>query len=266
MIYSQLARTKRNDFHAAPFVYRRGGFDDWFGHSGLSATTLELVKQVVYQRGAALCVSDLPELSVRITDRAERRRLIKTLSRSSALLMKLRVRPDSDPEALTGYWAQGWHVKDIGPLLESLTRVTNSVTIDVLHLLPPFARKRVNSYPTPLAPGQRAPDCYWTAFNFFNDPPEDRYFDDNLWRRELQEDYQVVEQPTFGDLVFLTRPDGVPIHCAVFVADDVVFTKNGANLRQPWKLMKLEDMLARYPEDFPLRVAFFHAKKRGVPR
>ena len=100
-IYAQLARSKRNDFHASPFVYRTGGFDDWFGQSGLSDATLSLVRRVVYQRGAALCVSDLPELSARVTDRAERRRLIKTLSRSAALLMKLRVRPDSDTDALT---------------------------------------------------------------------------------------------------------------------------------------------------------------------
>ncbi len=262
-IYSRLAQSKRNDYHAAPFAYRHGGLDDWLGNSGLSEATRELVKRVVYQRGAALCVSDLPELSRRIVDPTERRRLIKALSRASALLMKVRVRPDTDTRALTAYWGQGWHVKDIGPLLESLTKVTNSISIDVVHLLPPFARKRVNSYPTPLAPGQRAPDCYWSAFNFCNDPPDDRYFDDSVWRRELQEKYQLVEQPTFGDLVFLTRPDGVPIHCAVFIADDVVFTKNGANPRQPWKLMKLEDMLARYPENYPLNMAFFHLRQPG---
>lgn len=259
-IYSWLARSKRNDYHAAPFVFRHGGLEEWLQDSGLSAATLALVKRVVYERGTALCVSDLPELSRHISDRAELLRLIKTLSRSATLIMKLRVQPDSDTRALTDYWAQGWHVKDIGPLLDSLTKVTNGITIDVVHLLPPFARKRMNSYPTPLAAGEKPPDCYWSAFNFFNDPPGDRYFDDNIWRRELQDKYQLVEQPTFGDLVFLTRPDGVPIHCAVFVADDVVFTKNGLNLRQPWKLMKLEDMLARYPENYPLRVAYFHLK------
>jgi len=259
-IYAWLARSKRNDYHAAPFVFRHGGLADWLKDSGLSEATLALVRRVVYERGAALCVSDLPELSRHISDRAELRRLIKTLSRSAALLMRVRVQPDTDTRALTDYWGQGWHAKDIGPLLDSLTKVTNGITIDVVHLLPPFARKRMNSYPTPLGPGEKAPDCYWSAFNFFNDPPDDRYFDDSLWRRELQEKYQLVEQPSLGDLVFLTRPDGVPIHCAVFVADDVVFTKNGANLRQPWKLMKLEDMLARYPENYPLRVAYFHLK------
>jgi hypothetical protein len=51
--------------------------------------------------------------------------------------------------------------------------------------------------------------------------------------------------------------------CPVFIADDVVFTKNGANLQQPWKLMKMEDLLARYPEDYPLRVAMFRLKVQG---
>jgi hypothetical protein len=259
-LYAELAHNPQNNLHAWPFVYRSGGFAEWFGNSGLSAQSLGLIQQVIYHRGTALCVSDLPELCARIPDRAERLRLIKTLSRTASLLMKVRLRPDTDVAALTAYWGRGWHMKDIEPLLASLTKVPGGITLDVAHLLPPFARKRLNSYPTPLEPGQRAPDCYWTAWNFFRDPPDDRYFDDTIWRQELQENCQLVELPTFGDLVFLTRPDGVPIHCAVFIADDVVFTKNGANLRQPWKLMKMEDLLARYPEDFPLRVAVFRPK------
>lgn len=259
-LYSALAHSRRNDLQVWPYVYRQGGFADWFNNSGLSNATIALVQQVVYPRGAALCVSDAPELLARIPDPAERQRLIKTLSRSSTLLMKLRVRPDSDVKALTAYWGRGWHVKDIEPLLESLTQVPGGITIDVAHLLPPFARKRLNSYPVPLEPGQRAPDCYWSAWNFFRDPPDDRYFDDAIWRQELQQNCQQVEQPTFGDLIFLTRPDGIPIHCAVYIADDVVFTKNGANPRQPWKLMKMEDLLARYPEDYEVRLAAFRPK------
>jgi len=262
-LYAGLARSPQNDLHVSPFVYRQGGFDDWFGNSGLSAPTIALVKQVVYQRGVALCVSDVPEVMARISDADERLRLIKTLARSSALLMKIRIRPDSDAKALTAYWGRGWHAKDIEPLVASLTKVPGSISLDIAHLLPPFARKRLNAYPTPPAAGERFPDCYWSAWNFFHDPPEDRYFDDAIWRQELQQNCTLVEQPAFGDLVFLTRPDGIPIHCAVFIADDVVFTKNGANLRQPWKLMKMEDMLARYPEDVPLRVAVFRPKSPG---
>jgi hypothetical protein len=259
-LYSRLARNQRNDLQVWPYVYRQGTFAEWFGHSGLSNSTIALVQQVIYQRGTSLCVSDAPELCTRITDAGERQRLVKTLARTSSLLMKVRVRPDSDVKALTAYWGRGWRAKDIEPLFVSLTKVPGGITLDVAHLLPVFARKRLNSYPPPPGPGQRAPDGYWTAWNFFREPPDDRYYYDTIWRRELQQDYARVTQPGFGDLVFLTRPDGIPIQSAVFIADDVVFTKNGTNIRQPWQLMKLEDLQARYPEDYPLQVAIFRPK------
>lgn len=179
-LYAVLARSAQNNLHSWPFAFRPGGFAEWFEHSDLSPATIDLVKKVCYERGAALCVSDAPELCLRITDPAERHRLIKTLSRSTSLLMKLRVRPGTDISALASYWGRGWHVKDIEPLLGSLTKVPGGMTLDIAHLLPPFARKRLNCFPTPLEPGQRAPDCYWTAWNFFNDPPDDRYFDDAI--------------------------------------------------------------------------------------
>jgi hypothetical protein len=263
-IYSVLARSERNDLQCWPFTFRDGGLDDWFGQSGIADATVALLKRMAYTRGPSLCFSDLPVLFSQVTDPRERQRVVKALSRHSTVLMKLRVYPDSDFKALTAYWGRGRRTKDLGPFLESLTKIPGGITVDLAHLLPPFARKRLNSYPPPAAPGQHAPDCYWTAWNFFTDPPDDRYFDDTLWRQELQDHCQVVEQPVLGDLVFLTRPDGVPIHCAVFVADDVVFTKNGANERQPWILMKLEDMLARYPADYPKRVTYFRNTKLGL--
>ena len=36
------------------------------------------------------------------------------------------------------------------------------------------------------------------------------------------------------------------MHVAVYVADDIVFTKNGFHYTQPWILMHLKDMLETY--------------------
>ena len=57
------------------------------------------------------------------------------------------------------------------------------------------------------------------------------------------------------------RGDNLPIHAAVYIADDVVFTKNGGNDRQPWMLMKWDDLLARYPQNDPIRPVIFHRKQ-----
>jgi hypothetical protein len=201
---------------------------------------------------------------MQVPDETEHRAITKALSRRTGLLVKLRVRPDSDLEALTKYWAPGGRAKDVGALLESLTKVSGGTTIDISHLLPGFARMRLNTFPKPPAtPEEIQPDCYWTAMNFFKNPPDAPYVNDAVWRQELAENYTQAEHPTFGDLLFLVQADGVPQHAAVFIADDVVFTKNGGNQRQPWLLMKVEDMLARYPSSQPLTLVVFKPKNRG---
>lgn len=260
-IYSVLARSQQNEFQCWPFTFRDGGLDDWFGHSGLSAATVASLEKMTYERGASLCFSDLAVLFAQVTDPVERRRVIKALSRHSTVLMKLRVHPDSDFKVLSAYWGRGRRTKDLEPFLESLTKVPGGITVDLAHLLPPFARKCLNTFPLPAVQGEPQPDCYWTAFNFLKETAADRYYDEALWRKELERDFTIVTDPKLGDLVFLVRPDGVPVHCAAYVADDVVFTKNGANERQPWILMKLEDMIARYPADYPLRITIFRTTK-----
>ncbi len=265
-IYSVLAEDPHNDFQFWPFTFRMGGFDDWFGDAKLSPATTALVKKLMYQRGDSLCFSDLPEIFPAIPDVSERRRLVKTLSRNASLLMRLKIKPDTDIDALTSYWASRGRKKDIRPLLDSLTDVHGGIGVDVAHLLPPFARKRLNTYPSPTGTNSDSfADCFWSALNFFNDPPDERYRNDAIWRKEIQEDYAVVPQATYGDLIFFLRPDGSPLHCAVYIADDVVFTKNGGNYRQPWILMKMEDLLARYPEPYAVRTVIYHPKTPDKP-
>jgi hypothetical protein len=262
-IYSVLAESEANPGHVWPATFRNGGFDEWFRDSGLPEATVATIRRLTYSRGASLCFADVPELFNRLGSRSERLLLMKTLSRQSTLLMKLRIKPDTDVAALTAYWSRGGRAKDVGPLLESLRKVPGGATVDVAHLMPPFARKRLNTYPFPPTDDKTPlPDCFWTVMNFFNEPPDDRHHNDDLWRKELEEDYSVVAEATFGDLVFFLRSDGTPMHAAVHIADDVVFTKNGGSLNQPWILMKLEDMLAKYPTIAPMRMVIFHSNKR----
>ena len=261
-IYTALASSERNEYQFWPFKFRNGGFDDWFAESGLSEGTLALLRQLAYTRGTTLCFSDYSLVMSRIGSMQERRRFMKTLGRTSALLMKLCIRPDSDTRALADYWAKGWRAKDIQTLLESLTRVEGSISVDVAHLLPPFARKRLNTFPPPSSSPTFVPlNCFWTAFNFFNDPPDDKYLDNGVWKDELEREYTRVTEPAFGDLVFLVRADGAPVHSAVYIADDVVFTKNGFAGRQPWILMKWDDMIAGFPASQSLSVMIFHPSR-----
>ena len=63
--------------------------------------------------------------------------------------------------------------------------------------------------------------------------------------------------------MILTTPDGAPIHAAVYLADDIYFTKNGVNLIQPWILTHFDDLLEEYNVRHPisgLRVYYFRRK------
>lgn len=265
-IYALLAETPENDYQVWPFTFRVGGFTEWFRNSHISPETVALIQRLTYQRGAALCFSDLPELFTRIPDATERQYTARALTRRTGLLMKLHIRTDSDIAALTDYWSKGGRSKDVAPLLESLQKIPGGGTIDIAHLLPAFARMRLNTFPAPPTGKETVddlPDCYWTAMNFFKPQPDPVYQDDAIWRKDLEDNYEPIDQASaLGDLIFLVKPDGVPYHAAVFIGDDVVFTKNGTNFRQPWLIMKMEDMVARYPTSYPLQTAVFRHKPR----
>jgi len=132
-------------------------------------------------------------------------------------------------------------------------------------LIPQFARMRLYTYPFPSEdPVVLRQDCYWTAMNFFNAVPDDRFINPAYTKQVLMADYYPVQSElTFGDVVFLFDSKGQVLHSAVYLADDVVFTKNGAHYNEPWTLMKLEDMLAYYPSDEPLRINAYRLKKNS---
>lgn len=262
-IYAALAESGGNPLHEMPLSFRRDGRDEWFYKSGLSAPTIALTKSLLYQRGNAWCLSDWPLLLRYIESPAERRRLLKTTSRQSTLLVRLRVQPDSDVEPLAGYWGRGGRLKDIRPLLQSLALVPDGVSLDVVHLLPRFLRARIYTYPFPTESSVKpAPNCFWTSMNFFaNEGPDDKFHDPEQMKRVLEDDYFPVEDNyLLGDVLLLSKPSGTLVHAAVFVADDVVITKNGAYHTQPWMFARMDDLAASYPSTTPLKLRGYRRK------
>jgi hypothetical protein len=95
--------------------------------------------------------------------------------------------------------------------------------------------------------GGRYPDCHWTSLNFFNYRPEERLFDTDGAGMYVREQCEPGTGPyRFGDILFFTTAAGQAIHSCVYLADDFVFTKNGANVISPWLIMKLSDVIDRY--------------------
>ena len=90
-------------------------------------------------------------------------------------------------------------------------------------------------------------DCHWTSFNFFSNEADDRFCNDAEVVRTLNEDYErIFSNLQLGDLVMYFVGDRT-IHSCVYLADDIVFTKNGNTSSRPWMFMHLDNMKSYYP-------------------
>lgn len=255
VIYTALGAFPQNNAQAEPYRFTVSSRDEWFKDSGLKAETIAKVERLLYQRGNSLLFSDQALLIPELKSLEESTRLLKTLARKSTLMLKLRISPDTDIEALERYWSFPGS-KDIGPLLNSIKRLGTSTTVDIVHLLPRFARARLYTYPSPDEPGSMSyMDCHWTVLNFFNQEPDPRYQDIDQVALAFRTNYHpVTGRPRYGDIYLFTQPNGDVIHSCVYIADNIVFTKNGAAPSSPWILMNYEDVVAFYPSSQPLDI------------
>jgi hypothetical protein len=246
-IYGVLQRNPRNVNYYLPVYVATARFEQWLDETGLPEDKQELIRKLAYPRGEAMCLSDFQAVQARCTP--EQAKLFgQAVTRETTLLMKLRVTPDSDLEALERYWGRGGRMKAMGPLLRSLAHVPGGATVSVSFFFPEFARMRLYTCPDPETdPTALRQDCFWTSMNFMKEEPDNRYLVAGSARHGLMDDFTEVKNNwAFGDLVVLTGEAGKPVHMCVYVADNVVFTKNGADPHRPWVLMKLPEMLLRY--------------------
>ena len=119
--------------------------------------------------------------------------------------------------------------------------------MSLLYVLPQFARQRINTFPLLTMSGATKMNCHWSTFNFFKETPDDRFADIDYLNKYLVENYFQIATPTaYGDVVLLLDGKNNLVHSAIHIADDIVFTKNGATYEQPWALMHLKDVMHIY--------------------
>lgn len=247
-LYLALARSDRNMPHHQPWSCRTEDFERALVASGLTEESQTAIRQVAYVRGRRTFVSDSFTILNRVLEREEKLRITRLLSSASTYLVKIRVTKDTDIDSLVSYWGGRGRRKDLRPMLESLAALPAGGTLDIAHLLPAFGRQRIYIYPHPAqaVDGVRR-DCHWTSLNFFSLIPDDRFGNSEEAQRYIVEHYYGIgETPQFGDLVFFSLPTGEIIHSCVYLAANLVFTKNGDSIRQPWSIMDLDDVTDLY--------------------
>ena len=263
-IYTVLRRSAQNPLYFHPFHIAAAKFENWVKTSGLSEEKQDLLRRLAYTEGITTYLSDFEVIEGRCS-MEERKLFAKNISRNEALIMRLRVSPDSDVDTLVRYWGRGGRMKAMRPLLESLAHVQGGAAIAVSYFFPEFARMRVHTYPDPSTdPTAVRQDCFWTAMNFFNEEPDNRFLQADVIRKTLQSDYfQIATNWAFGDVIVVLENGQDATHMCTYIADNVVFTKNGVDPLEPWLLMKIPDMLVRY-QNGSKPVTLLAYRKKGL--
>ncbi|MCF3651101.1 hypothetical protein [Synoicihabitans lomoniglobus] len=270
-IYDWLATFDINQVHVWPFVLPA---TDVIERAQLSPRLRDGIDRLAYERANRRCLAD-PDLLVSLAWSAEELQSLKRLL-CYAYTLTVELLRDSAvgrPDVID-YWSQApadstptwWHALERSPELES---------IDIAHFLPTLPQSLLNTFPD----GKHCPidaNCFWISLNFFRRETNDLllpYAHDNDQSAEeaaaeLTRYYDQVEAPyRFGDVLSFTVTTNATTelaHMVVYLADDIVLTKNGAGHMSPFILARLEDVARDYAGARALHVQG-HRPRPGSP-
>jgi hypothetical protein len=261
-LYLSLTQDRSNIYAVNPYRLAKSDFEEWEQGQEFSAQTLKEIKGLAYERGGLLLFSDYPTVLRRLPTEHQRLRLAQVLSRESAVLVRVCIRAETDVDKLLGYWQRGAHLKDARPLLESVKRLSGGTTVGISLFLPYAIREKLNTFPLPERPGDPVFNCHWSTMNFFNETPDNSLADPAAMLAVLGRDYYPIAQPSiYGDIMLIRNSANEVLHSALFLAEDVVYTKNGKTMAQPWVLTRIRSVIEEYTYNYPPKVEYYRDKR-----
>jgi len=260
-IYSVLSTSPENPYHWVPFRFAAADFESLLVRSRLPGEKIEAIRRLVYKKADSICFADVPLLRHILTSE-EMKRILRILYHAPTFVLQLRFHPNMDMDRLVRYWGQCGRAQAIGPFLVGAAKACGPAGLSVTSLLPGFAATRLYTFPDPTRdPAKFQKQGLWTALNFFKEQPDDRYLEDDYALQALKAGFAVTGRaPSYGDLIALTSPSGEVVHASAYIADQVVFTRNGADALQPWVLMSIPELMARFGANEPVRLVVYGRK------
>lgn len=247
-LYRTLARWPENGYHAEPeFIYGES-VKEWLAGIDVSQEVVEFIEKTSYATVSARLFADTPAALALASSEKERISILRAFSRTPTLVAKVRIK-EGNPQELRDYWNKGTRFKDTSTFLNSMLRYDDFEKIDLVHLLPAEVRKILYTFPRPSQTRSGyLPDCHWSSLNFFNTQPIERLSDPPQATAYTLENFERVSPPyELGDVLFFTDLNtGDAYHSCAYIADDIVFTKNGRSPLQPWVLMNVNKVKDLY--------------------
>lgn len=261
-LYAELAKYPANEYQRDPVFILGGDVDDWLSSAPLTPQQQELFRRLLWHRAGALAFSDIQALLNLCRGPDDVRNVFRAVTRVRSLIVELRLPLQTDTKAFLDYWTAGQTDAPRLTFLNAIVQRRSHQTVDITHFLPSLMRQRAYTFPEmELGLKGRFPDCHWTSLNFFNLVPKDYFLDTRLAAAHLIENYNPVDGPyRFGDvLCFLDKGEG--LHTCVYIADDIVMTKNGDSILAPWALMQIKDVDAIYRRSASTRIRGYRLKR-----
>lgn len=259
-----MAGLHANEHLDSPLFFSAKIIQSIYADGQLPPEDLACLKQLVYQDGEITILANYQILMEKIPTVQRRVAMARALSRQSAVLAGLAIKPDTDIEKIAAYWSHldGVRFNDIRPMLEALNRLPEGGDLRLFWLLPKFARDRLYTFPLPSQPGDPYMDCNWTTYNFLTEATTGKLANSTNLVDFLNQDYYAVQTPSVcGDILLVMNEDQTQIlHSAVYLADDLVFTKNGGGINQPWMIMHIPDLVDIYHGTKPVKVIYMREK------
>ncbi len=254
-LYEELGRFTQNDAQFAPFRFSGDPDQEWLLDGQLLPEVKELAESLMYRHGKARMFSDLTLVLNRFPSPAVSSNLFVELSREATLLARVRLAPEDDVDELAKYWGLPDRQAEVRTLMKTMKFSEVLRDVSVTLLLPRFAKDHLYRYSRPEDPS--FPSCHYTSMNFFNDKPDLRFTNLVESAQVLARDYVVVTNNfQLGDVILFMRNGHEAIHSCNYIADRIVFTRNGGSWAQPWMLTTLDALVDfySYPEPIKLRV------------
>ena len=248
-LYTEISKFSQNDYYSDPVFILSGDIEEWLMEATLNTKQKDVVRQLVWHRGEALVFSNVGILLSYAQDSEEIKNTLRAITRCMTLVVnkKFPIRPEQK-ESFLRYWLGVQPESPRMVFIKAISKETDiNDTVDIMHFLPVIMREKLYTFPS-LKDGAkgRLPDCHWTSLNFFNLSARDYYRNTSLAAIQLTQSYNPVSAPyQFGDVLCYTD-NGDGLHTCVYIADDIVLTKNGENILAPWVLLKIDDVSKIY--------------------
>lgn len=261
-LYQELAKYTQNPYYHDPILVPDGDVDAWLQGADMPKPVVDMIRKVIYHDGDGYFFSDLRLMLKLASSDTEARHWVKTITRVRAVMAEIQLDPSDDLATLRRYWSADYHRTDSLPILDGAAAIPGGSTLDLIHLLPPIPRRLVYAYTSPdIERTGQTPNCHWTSLNFFNYTRQNILLDLKLATSHVLDNYAQVSPPyQFGDVLFFLTAQGDAFHSCVYVADNLVFTKNGENQLMPWLLTRLDDVKQLYGREPNYKIQAFRRK------